>query len=265
MTISELVREYRATHNISQRQFADIAGLSNGYVSMIENNINPATGMPPKLSLNTLKKVAKGLGITLTDLMEEAEDIPVSLANAFDDDSSKITPFPALQGMTKEERRMVRKYRTLDNFGTEAVDAVLDAEYRRMTKIADPEHEGWNTYIPYFDLAVSAGTGEPWTAAAHATRLSVPTERVPEKANYCVRVNGDSMEPAYRDGDIVFVQRIDDGDLREGEIGIFSLNGEGYIKRFGDHELISLNPAYNPIPIHEYDGFEAQGRVLGKL
>lgn len=56
MTISELVREYRATHNISQRQFADIAGLSNGYVSMIENNINPATGMPPKLSLNTLKK-----------------------------------------------------------------------------------------------------------------------------------------------------------------------------------------------------------------
>ena len=61
MTISELVREYRATHNISQRQFADIAGLSNGYVSMIENNINPATGMPPKLSLNTLKKVGGGV------------------------------------------------------------------------------------------------------------------------------------------------------------------------------------------------------------
>lgn len=265
MTISELVREYRATHNISQRQFADIAGLSNGYVSMIENNINPATGMPPKLSLNTLKKVAKGLGITLTDLMEEAEDIPISLANTLDDESSNVSPFPAPQGMTRDERRMIRKYRTLDGFGKQAVDAVVEAEYKRMTKMADPQREGWVSYINCYDLAVSAGTGEPWADQGYKTKLEIPTTQVPEKTSYCARVNGNSMEPAYKDGDIVFVQQLDGEQLREGEIGIFRLNGEGYIKQLGYHELISLNPAYDPIAINEYDDFEVQGRVLGKL
>ena len=66
----------------------------------------------------------------------------------------------------------------------------------------------------------------------YKTRLEIPTERVPENAHYCLRVNGDSMEPAYRDGDIVFVERLD-GSVSEGEIGIFFLNGEGFIKRLG--------------------------------
>ena len=90
-------------------------------------------------------------------------------------------------------------------------------------------------------------------------------KKVPEKANFCVRVNGSSMEPAYKDGDIVFVQHVEDGELREGEIGVFLLNGEGYIKRLGDGTLVSLNPEYEPIPLHDYDSFRCQGRVLGKL
>ena len=94
--------------------------------------------------------------------------------------------------------------------------------------------------------------------------LEIPTEQVPENAHYCARVNGNSMEPAYKDGDIVFVERLDEL-VREGEIGIFALNGEGYIKRLGDRELISLNPEYDPIPLHEFDDLRCQGRVLGKL
>ena len=78
-----------------------------------------------------------------------------------------------------------------------------------------------------------------------------------------VRVNGRSMEPAYRDGDIVFVERTE--AVHEGETGIFFLNGDGYIKRLGHGELLSLNPEYGPIPLAEFDDFRCQGRVLGKL
>lgn len=165
---------------------------------------------------------------------------------------------------TREERDHIKKYRILDGYGKRAVDAVLEAEHDRMTHVVEKEQKAWTTYINCYDLAVSAGPGEPWVDDAYVTQLKIPTEKVPDKAHYCARVNGDSMEPAYKDGDIVFAERLD-GSVREGEIGIFALNGAGYIKRLGHHELISLNPEYPPILIGEFDDLRCQGRVLGKL
>ncbi len=167
---------------------------------------------------------------------------------------------------TPQELAGLRKYRLLDVHGRELVQLVLDKEYQRMTRRENLEREtqGWVTYINCYDLAVSAGTGEPWTDSAYKTRLEVPEELVPKRAHFCVRVNGSSMEPAYRDGDIVFVERTETG-VSEGEIGIFFLNGDGYIKRLGHGELVSLNPRYGPISLQEDDDFRCQGRVLGKL
>ena len=167
---------------------------------------------------------------------------------------------------TPEELEKLRRYRLLDVHGRDLVDTILQKEYERMTrpKLLEKEKHGWVTYINCYDLAVSAGSGEPWVDAAYTTRLEIPGELVPERAHFCVRVNGDSMEPAYRDGDIVFVERVE-GFVNEGEIGIFFLNGDGYIKRLGQGELLSLNPKYGPIPVHDYDALFCQGRALGKL
>lgn len=168
--------------------------------------------------------------------------------------------------VTPEELAQLRKYRLLDLHGRDLVDTILQKEYERMTlsQAVEKDERGWITYINCYDLAVSAGAGEPWVDAAYKTRLEIPGELVPERAHFCVRVNGDSMEPAYRDGDIVFVERVD-GSVNEGEIGIFFLNGDGYIKRLGRQELISLNPKYKSIPVHDYDTLRCQGRALGKL
>ena len=62
-----------------------------------------------------------------------------------------------------------------------------------------------------------------------------------------------------------FIQRLENGSLREGEVGVFALNGEGYIKQLGRKQLLSFNSRYAPIPIGPYDRLECQGRVLGKL
>lgn len=166
--------------------------------------------------------------------------------------------------VTLQELQSIRKYRTLDIHGKRVVDGALELEYDRMTHVVEQEQKGAVTYINCYDLAVSAGPGEPWADdAGYKTRIEIPTEQVPEDAHYCARVNGDSMEPAYKDGDIVFVKRQDEM-VRVGEIGIFSLNGEGYIKRMGQGCLESLNPRYGPIPLHSYDDLRCQGRVLGK-
>ena len=56
--------------------------------------------------------------------------------------------------------------------------------------------------------------------------------------------------------------------LVNGEIGIFYLNGEAYIKKLQDDKngvfLVSLNKKYPPIPVGENDRFDILGKVVGK-
>ena len=170
----------------------------------------------------------------------------------------------ASTGISAEELAHIKKYRVLDTHGKKVVDSALELEYERMTHVETKEMRGGITYISLFDLAVSAGTGEPLGTTDYTTKIQIPTEQVPEEAHVCLRVNGDSMEPAYKDGDIVFIHKQDE-PVREGEIGVFSLNGKGYMKRLGHKELESLNPKYPAIPIRQYDDLRCFGKVLGKL
>ena len=56
--------------------------------------------------------------------------------------------------------------------------------------------------------------------------------------------------------------------LANGEIGIFALNGEAYIKKLQNDKdgifLISLNEKYAPIKVSENDRLDIFGKVLGK-
>lgn len=204
------------------------------------------------LKLSTAGKLASFFGTTTDYFLRE---------ELTDPDYGKTAGFQ----VEFSEMGLLQKYRALDTYGKRAVEAVLDTAHDRMTHTAQREQKGWITYITCYDLAVSAGTGEPLGDTYYTTKLEIPTQRVPENAHCCLRVNGDSMEPAYKDGDIVFIQRVEDGALREGEVGIFALNGEGYIKQLGHRQLLSFNPKYPPIAVGAYDRLECQGRVLGKL
>lgn len=238
MELGEMISLYRKEAGLTIDELATESGVSKGAINKI---ISGETKAP---TLDKMKALARALGKTLNDFMDD----PISIASEF----------------SKEEFAHIKKYRVLDTHGKKVVDTALDLEYDRMTHIESREEKGWITYINLYDLAVSAGTGEPLGDTDYKTRIEIPTEQVPENAHCCLRVNGDSMEPAYKDGDIVFVQRQDE-PVREGEIGVFSLNGEGYMKRLGDKELESLNPKYPAIPIRQYDDLRCFGRVLGKL
>ena len=51
----------------------------------------------------------------------------------------------------------------------------------------------------------------------------------PEDTTFGVRISGDGMEPEFHDGQIAWV--LQQESVANGEIGIFSLNGEAYIKK----------------------------------
>lgn len=80
MKLSELIIEYRREHGISQRQMASQCSLSTGYISLIEKEINPQTGKPMVPSLAVLNKLAKGMGITLDNLLSVCDDMPVNIS-----------------------------------------------------------------------------------------------------------------------------------------------------------------------------------------
>ena len=74
------------------------------------------------------------------------------------------------------------------------------------------------------------------------------------------------MEPQFEDGQIAWVLQQD--TLENGDIGIFSLNGDAYIKKLKDDErgvfLISFNKKYTPILIGSDDRLDIFGKVIGK-
>lgn len=109
---------------------------------------------------------------------------------------------------------------------------------------------------------VSAGLGDILNDYEDSETVLVPLTEESRRADFVLRVHGDSMEPEFSDGDYVLVKHQDAID--PGEIGIFALNGEGYIKKLGNNALISLNEKYPEIPVTPEDTSTCFGKVLGK-
>ena len=113
--------------------------------------------------------------------------------------------------------------------------------------------------IKLYDVPVAAGTGSFLDSDSYVD-FEVD-ETAPEGIDFAVRVSGDSMEPRFVDSQIVFIKQQQTLDI--GEIGIFELGGDAYLKKLGRGELLSLNPRYKPIEIREYDSFHIFGKVVG--
>lgn len=80
MTLGELIAQYRREHDLSQRQMGVQCGLSTGYISLIEKEINPQTGKTMVPTLTVLNKIAKGMGMTIDELISACDDMPVNVS-----------------------------------------------------------------------------------------------------------------------------------------------------------------------------------------
>lgn len=173
--------------------------------------------------------------------------------------------FSGKQELNYEGRRKVTEYKS---------DLIATGKYSPTPVIPKI------TYIqmPISYMAASAGTGN-FLDDENFEMQSVPQNAVPAGADFGIRVAGDSMEPVYTNGQIVWVKEC--SALNPGEVGIFMLNGEGYIKMFSDQEpnnvedftdstgvvhkqpvLVSYNSNYAPIVVSENDRLQIVGKVL---
>lgn len=168
-----------------------------------------------------------------------------------------------------EINELKSKWKGLDEHGKKLVGLVLDAEYERCSGDLSSQSGGISQTaggkmitIKSSEYRVSAGTGFLLDDGDLCTELQVPDTPAARKADFALRISGDSMEPIYHDGDIVLVKKAD--FVRPGEIGIFVVDGSGYIKKYGGDRLISLNSAYNDILLKEGMSARCCGLVIGR-
>ena len=84
MTLGDIIKKYRKDNNISMSEFASNCSLSKGYISMLENNVNPRNNKPISPTLPSIAKVASGMGLeldTLLKMMDNEQTINLASEN----------------------------------------------------------------------------------------------------------------------------------------------------------------------------------------
>lgn len=206
----------------------------------------------------TIKKLCKDKNISITELQNKCE-----LSKSFIYDLEKRSASPSCLKISK-----------IADYLNCSVDYLLgrtetpEINTETVVKpLVEPEDLIKSTVktiiIPFYRTPASAGTGSWLSDETPVEYTNVPKTEKTSAADFMLEVRGDSMQPKFSDGDRVLVKSSQ--SIYEGEIGVFILNNESYIKKMGRNELISLNPAYNPIKLTEYDDIRCAGKVLGTL
>ena len=247
------IKEVKNERKITNQRLSELTGIPIGTLSKILAGISDS----PKLS--NIISICDVLGCSIDYIVTGREENP---NNYLLDDG---------------EIQLIENYRTLDDHGKELVVLVLNKEKERLTReeygigsgsaprarvLDRPVIYSGRRDIPLYDLPVSAGPGEFLDGLEFET-IHVPDGPVTRSASYALRISGNSMNPRYKDGDILMVEKCDRVEL--GELGIFVLDNASYFKKFGGDRLISLNPDYEDILLSRFASVNCCGRVLGKL
>ena len=229
---------------------------------MTQKDVSTALNISP----NTYKNYEQGL-------REPNGDTMVALANLFGVSTDYLLgrptaqpPTDALERLFTEksfsalEEELLRKYMELPHEARQAVvrfinDATAKALQRK------------NGTAPQKLLVmkrslhkVSAGTGYDLNDSDAWETVTVKDTDDSRKADFLLEIEGDSMETTFHDGETVCVQQTPCVEV--GEIGVFWVDGYGYIKELGNGCLISHNSSYDPIPLQGTEN-RCIGRVLG--
>ena len=207
-------------------------GLSKSYGTNWENGTSP--------TLDVLITIAKELDLSIDSVaIGTSPELPQKY-------QSLINSYEQLSEYNKS---------MLEHIISSMINFQLEEERRSQIKVIT---------IRLMRNKVSAGIGYDLNFNSDDDFKNIKVLDTPEaeSADFAVTVEGESMSPDFHDGDIVLVKQQDNIDI--GQIGIFTIDGDGYIKEYGKDCLISHNPKYPDIYPEEYQEVKCYGLVLGK-
>jgi len=271
--IGTKIKQLREDLGLNQTEFASMIGVSNSRVSNWEKGIN-------RPDVDLLSKICEVLHVSADDLLELNNDISLNtreqiliknykeLSNNgrlfLDNTLKNLIEYESSEKRQQAERKKEAELQYTKEESEEQPE--LYARRIRRGGVANnappiPKRGHKMTKLNHFEGTYGAGGGQINDTATMIT-IEVSEDDVPEGADTTIDIAGDSMEPTLSNGDVVYVQHTN--QLEIGDIGVFYLDGQNFIKEYGGDELISHNPEYAPIQISEFSTFVIQGKVLGK-
>ena len=233
--IGQQIKLHRKRNGWSQVELAKILGVGKSTIANYEKGYRS-----PRQ--NTIFQLADVFNISVDDLFPaiNAETPTTSPVQAIYD---QLTPPRQAKALTYLEKQLLE-------------------QNEEKTKINEVSEKVVQLYgYDYYDHPASAGTGQ-YLNDVRVERIELPVDI---DSDFVIPIKGDSMEPDYHDGDLVFIRT--SVDLTDGVIGVFNYNGEAYIKQLVIDEdqayLHSLNPEYKDMPITPETDFRIIGEVVG--
>lgn len=206
-------------------------GGAKGSISNWKNGASPNSDIVAKLSVR--------LNVS-TDMLIFGKEKSLSLPN---DEQELLSYYKKLP--EREQMKLIGRAATLAELYEEQV--IVE---NRVNTIS----------LHCSDNRVSAGIGDELYDYEQWDKVDVEETKESRKADFILMVHGNSMEPKFNDGDYVLVRQQPAVDI--GQIGIFYVEGKGYIKKFEGDTLVSLNPDYDDISLVNRE-FRCFGLVLG--
>lgn len=232
----------------------------------------------------TQKKCADAIGITLRawqgyeqGIREPKFETLCAIANLFHVSTDYLLGRPsakppddpvdtliASKNFDEIEEILLKKYLELPHDARMAViqfmrEVTEEAEKRKAQAAERREKPKLFLFRRHATNKASAGTGYDLNNDDNWTTLKVVDCPEAHEADFTVEVDGDSMEPAYKNGSVVYITL--DPNVPLGKVGLFRMGEKGYIKRRGKDRLISDNPEYDDI--YPEEEIECIGRVIG--
>lgn len=234
MRYGEIIRARRTALGLNQAELVSRLGISRNTVAGWETEHS-------RPDLATLPKLCAALKISL---------------NAF---------FGVEKKRTAEEARVLEVYFSLEERDRESILWQMEGLRERRAAARIPEKPAAlpRTVTLFMnELGAAAGFGAA-LGEAQGEKMTLLADPETERADEIITVCGRSMEPTFYDGEQVLVEHTK--TLREGEIGIFLVDNEGYIKEYRKDGLHSHNPEYSTMTFREEQTVRCIGRVIGKL
>lgn len=228
IVIGENIKQYRLQNGWTQQELGAKIGISKNAIGNYEKGFRS----PKK---DTMFDLANAFNISIDDL------------------------FPPIQ---KDSSSLTSSIQTIyDELNPPRQVKVLNYAKMQLNEQENEVSEAIQLYsYDYYDHPASAGTGQ-YLNDVRVEQIELPVDI---DADFVIPIKGDSMEPDYHDGDLVFIQT--SVDLNDGVIGVFNYDGDAYIKQLVIDEdqayLHSLNPAYKDMPITPETDFRIIGEVV---
>lgn len=235
------IKQKRTEENITQDDLAKNLGLNKSTIQRYE------TGKIKAVKLPVIEAMARMLHVNPAWLIGKSEEETPSYSVHLDSKSQEL----------------LNNYNKLNDLGQHEVRKRA-AELTEIPRYLKDESKSKiiTLDIDSFEMPASAGTGM-FLSDEYKEVIQVKDCYEARTADFVIPIAGDSMEPLYSDGDRVFVKSMPMVEV--GEIGIFVINGDAYIKKRGRDRLISLNRKRKDIVFGEGDTIVCLGKVIGKV